>query len=144
MGDVTVDAILVTPLTRVAVAGGDVMHGLKRTDSGYVDFGEAYFSWIDADAIKAWKRHLRMTLNLVVPLGQVRFAFIDPFGNRRIESIGADPYARLTVPPGIWFGFQGLVQPRSLLLNVADLVHDPFEIERAPLDAFELNWDRFL
>ena len=32
-------------------------------------FEEAYFSLIDKDAVKAWKRHKTMTLNLVVPLG---------------------------------------------------------------------------
>ena len=77
MGSISVDQILVTPLERIPLKGGDVLHAMKCTDPGFVDFGEAYFSLIDIDAIKAWKRHLRMTLNIMVPLGAVQFVFIN-------------------------------------------------------------------
>ena len=43
------------------------MHGIKKNDTGYVGFGEVYFSYINPKAVKAWKKHNRMTLNLVVP-----------------------------------------------------------------------------
>jgi len=142
MGAMSVGHILVTPLKRVPVPGGDVLHAMKRTDPGYVDFGEAYFSQIEQGAVKAWKRHLRMTLNLVVPIGMVRIVFMDDQGAMREETIGIDRYARLTVPPGIWFGFKGLAAPCSLLLNVADIPHDPAEIERRQLDAFMFDWER--
>lgn len=140
MGAVTVSDIMVTPLTRVQVAGGDVLHAMKRSDPGYTDFGEAYFSFVEAGAIKAWKRHLRMTLNLVVPVGKVRFVFLDDSGHVREEQVGKDRYVRLSVPPGIWFGFQGLAALESLLLNVADIVHDPAEVERKALDGFAYAW----
>ena len=140
MGSVSVNQILITPLKRIKVAGGDVLHGIKCSDPGYVDFGEAYFSIVEADAIKAWKRHLRMTLNLVVPLGVVFFVFIDEEGAVREEIIGGDWYVRLTIPPGIWFGFKGLSSPYSMLMNVADVPHDPTEIERKNLDEIKYNW----
>lgn len=142
MGSVNVEHILVTPLQRIPLAGGDVLHGLKRGDPGYVNFGEAYFSIIEAGAVKAWKRHLRMTLNFVVPLGVVRFVFMDGERTMREEVVGleAGRYVRLTVPPGIWFGFEGLFAPRSMLMNVADIPHDPVEIERKGLDEIEFNW----
>lgn len=141
MGRLSVDDIIVTPLKRLAVSGGDVLHALKNSDQGYVNFGEAYFSFIEHGAVKAWKRHLRMTLNLVVPVGAARFVFIDNKNNIREELIGEDRYFRLTVPPGIWFGFKGLALPASLLLNVADIPHDPTEVERKSRDAFMINWE---
>ena len=61
--------ILVTPLRLIEVAGGDVLHAMKQTDAGYSGFGEAYFSWVSADVVKAWKRHTQMTMNVVVPVG---------------------------------------------------------------------------
>ena len=140
MGSISVDQILVTPLERIPLKGGDVLHAMKCTDPGFVDFGEAYFSLIDIDAIKAWKRHLRMTLNIMVPLGAVQFVFINDQGVMREEVIGLDRYIRLTIPPGIWFGFRGLVAPFSLLMNIADFPHDPAEIERKELGAFEYQW----
>lgn len=141
MGAVSVSQIIVTPLLRIPASGGDVMHGLKRTDPGYVDFGESYFSLIEAGAVKAWKRHLRMTLNLVVPIGSVSFAFVDEHRRTLKRIAGEQEYVRITVPPGIWFGFKGLAKPYSLLMNVADLPHDPKEIERKEVNSIDFEWD---
>lgn len=142
MGDISVDQILMTPLQRISLLGGDVLHAMKRSDQGFVGFGEAYFSIIEAGAIKAWKRHLRMTLNFVVPVGSVHFVFLDEQGGVREEVLGETHYARLTIPPGIWFGFKGLVSPYSLLMNVADIAHDPAEVERKALDEIQFDWER--
>ena len=64
-----IDNFLITPLGIINTPGGNVMHGMKESDSGFSGFSEAYFSEIDFGAIKAWKRHKEMTLNLVVPVG---------------------------------------------------------------------------
>ncbi|BAO31122.1 hypothetical protein [Sulfuritalea hydrogenivorans] len=133
--------VVVTPLKRVSVDGGDVMHAMKCGDPGFAGFGEAYFSSIERGAVKAWKRHLRMTLNLVVPVGKVRFVLIDDDGAMREELLGPDRYARLTLPPGIWFGFSGLAAPYSLVLNLADIPHDPGEVERKPESEFPIQWE---
>ena len=137
--------ILVTPLRRIEAVGGDVLHGMKQSDAGYTGFGEAYFSWVSAGAIKAWKRHTQMTMNVFVPVGQVRFVFrcvnADGIEEFRVEEIGVDRYARLTVPPGIWFGFQGLNTSQSLLLNIANISHDPNEIERLSLTDINYDWN---
>ena len=142
MGAVALDDILVTPLKRISTDGGDVMHALKNSDQGFNGFGEVYFSWVDQGAIKAWKCHQRMTLNLVVPLGEVRMVFHLPKEKRifRVETIGASRYVRLTVPPGIWFGFQGTTSGSSLLMNVADLEHNPDEVLRKSKSEFSYDW----
>ena len=144
MGSVAVSHIVVSPLKRISVQGGDVLHGLKCSDPGYIDFGEAYFSIIEVGAVKAWKRHLRMTLNFVVPVGSVHFVFLDDQGEVRTHIAGENSYVRLTVPPGIWFGFKGLATPYSLLMNVADIPHDPAETERKGVSDFHFDWDRDL
>ena len=136
--------ILLTPLRRIETNGGDVLHIMNSNDMGYADFGEAYFSWVSAGTVKAWKRHTRMTMNLVVPVGQVRFVFrmINPGGadQFRVEEIGVDRYARVTVPPGIWFGFKGLHTHQSLVLNIASIPHDPNEVERLALADINYIW----
>ena len=141
MGTVGIDDIVVTPLAKIPTGGGDVMHAMKPTDPGYAGFGEAYFSWIAPGEIKAWKRHNRMVMNIVVPLGEVRFVFhLDRENPFRVEEIGVDRYVRLSVPPGIWFGFQGLANPQSLLLNIASIPHDPREVDRLGLSDIPYNW----
>ena len=137
--------ILVTPLSRIDTTDGDVLHAMKQKDPGYYGFGEAYFSWVFAGAIKAWKRHTQMTMNVVVPVGQVRFVFrcanADGIEEFRVEEIGVDRFVRITVPPGIWFGFQGLHTPQSLLLNIANIPHDPNEVERLALTDINYDWN---
>jgi len=145
MGVLNLASIITTPLQRIETVGGDVLHALKSSDMNYAGFGEAYFSWISGGAIKAWKRHLRMTMNIVVPVGNVKFVFrcvdlqtgVQSF---RVEEIGEKNYVRLTVPPGIWFGFQGLDNSQSLVLNIASIPHDPDEVERLSMADCNFRW----
>ncbi len=141
MSHATLTDILVTPLKRISTVGGDVMHALKKSDTGFNCFGEVYFSWVENGAIKAWKCHQKMYLNLVVPLGEICFVFhsTEQKDEFRIEKIGDNCYSRLTVPPGIWFGFKGMGTRSSLLMNVADIEHDPNEVLRK--SAYEFNFD---
>ena len=147
MGVVSLDDILVTPLKRIPTVGGDVMHGLKKSDNGFNGFGEVYFSWVEQGAIKAWKCHQRTTLNLLVPLGEVRFVFFsmeclaEEKEEFRIEELGDNRYSRLTVPPGIWFGFKGLSSDISLLMNIIDLEHDPDEVLKKEISEFDYDWN---
>ena len=142
MGVVSLTDILVTPLRRIPTIGGDVMHALKDSDDGFNGFGEVYFSWVEQGAIKAWKYHQHMTLNLVVPLGEISFVFHikDQENCFRTETIGEEQYIRLTVPPGIWFGFQGRGSGQSLLMNLADMVHEPDEVIRKKTSEIVYKW----
>ena len=142
MGIVSLDDICVTKLKQISTPGGDVMHALKASDSGLKTIGEVYFSWIEPKAIKAWKCHKNMTLNLVVPLGEVRFVFYlaKPKEEFRVETIGAERYVRLTVPPGIWFGFQGNASVSSLVMNIANLEHDQDEVLKKKISKIDYDW----
>ena len=135
------DQIQVNHLRRIFTNGGDVMHALKSTEDSFKGFGEAYFSWVEPGAIKAWKMHQQMTMNLIVPIGEVKFVFHDSANSFfREERIGAQNYQRLTVPPGIWFGFQVYTQTSSLVLNLASIPHDPTEVEHKELEEIQFNW----
>jgi dTDP-4-dehydrorhamnose 3,5-epimerase len=141
LGALNFDDIHLSPLKRISTVGGDVMHGMKSLDAGFKGFGEAYFTWINTGAVKAWKKHTRMTMNIVVPVGMVRFVFYaDERKEFRVEDVGESRYMRLTVPPGIWFGFQGLSAPQNLLLNLANIEHDPDEVSRRDKNSIDYNW----
>ena len=58
--------IVITPLKQFKLEEGDVLHALKSEDNEFKGFKEAYFSTINPRKIKAWKRHLKMTMNLIV------------------------------------------------------------------------------
>ena len=120
---------------------GSVMHALKKSDSGFRNFGEIYFSNIKYKNIKAWKRHTKMTMNLVVPVGRVKFVFYSEEKNIFEEYIlGEDNYNRLTVNPLLWFGFQGMDEGKNLVMNIANIEHDPDEVERKNLMDLKYLW----
>ncbi|BET12287.1 dTDP-4-dehydrorhamnose 3,5-epimerase [Pandoraea sputorum] len=131
---------IVTPLKRILNPKGDVFHGLKATDDTFRGFGEAYFSTVLTGITKGWKRHERMTLNLIVPVGTIEFHLRAGDG-KPTESVrlGDSNYARLTVPPGVWMAFTGIGESLNLLLNVADIPHDPTEAVNVPLESFPLG-----
>ena len=141
-----INGVTTTPLSIIDTQGGDVFHAMKASDHGYSGFGEAYFSTIEPKSIKGWKRHREMILNLVVPIGAVRFILFDDRENHNqfqeiILSIAAG-YSRLTIPPMIWLGFQGLDKQTSLVLNIANIEHSPEEIEHKELDEINFNWSK--
>ena len=140
-----IDNFLITPLGIINTPGGNVMHGMKESDSGFSGFSEAYFSEIDFGAIKAWKRHKEMTLNLVVPIGEIRFVLFDDREdvNNQFQEvvISRDNYCRITVPPMVWFGFKGVSKGSSILLNIANMMHNTKEVERKNIKDIEFNWE---
>ena len=135
-------AITVTPLRKIPVLGGDVLHAIKSSDNEFVGFGEAYFSLIENKMIKGWKKHNVMTMNVIVPVGEVKFVFYDPENEEfRTEVIGSKCYNRITVLPGTWVAFQGLSESRNLILNIASILHDPNEADICDLQDFNFNWE---
>ena len=67
------DIITVKDLKVIPVEGGDVKHFLRSDEKSFNGFCEAYFSFIEKGKIKGWKLHSKMTMNLVVPIGEVGF-----------------------------------------------------------------------
>jgi len=133
-------------LTIIKSNDGSVMHALKKNEDEFISFGEAYFSTVNYNSIKAWKLHTKMTLNLVVPRGEVLFYFLD---NRKDSKsynkferiiLSEHNYFRLTVPPDIWFGFKGLSKDLNLILNIADIIHDPNEVIRKNPSEIDVDW----
>lgn len=141
MGKVNLEDISITPLKTISTDGGNVRHIIKTTDKNFKGFGEAYFSNINSGSIKAWKRHNKMSMNLIVPLGSVKFVFYDDKQSLFLEKeIGEKNYSLITVPPGIWFGFMGTGSSDSIVLNIADIIHDPKEVSRVNHSEIKYNW----
>ena len=147
MGQTGIKGVLLTPLKKIFHPKGDILHGMKKSDQGFVAFGEAYFTKVKFGEIKGWNKHKRMTLNLCVPVGKVVFVVYDDReksktkGNFLLVEISVDAYQRLTVPPGVWLAFKGKGDDINLILNIADMEHDPDEVERLNLEQIEYNWD---
>lgn len=142
----TINGVKLTPLKHIETPGGDVLHAMKNNDPGFAGFGEAYFSAVEPGAVKAWKRHHDMTLNLVVQIGSIRFVIYDDregsstYGVFNEVVLSRDYYYRLTVPPMLWMGFQCVGNVTGMLLNVANIPHDANEVDRKKIDELDFDW----
>lgn len=145
MDQVGIEDIKIVPLKIIPHPLGDIFHALKKSERGFCGFGEAYFSCIGQCKIKAWKKHSQMTLSLIVPVGTIRFVFYDDRENslskmQYFETVASrDNYVRLTIPPNIWMGFQG-IDKENILLNIANMEHDPNEAENIDVDSIKYDW----
>lgn len=142
----SMDGIEITPLKIIEGADGNVMHAIKNSDAQYTQFGEAYFSTVKYQKIKGWKKHSQMVSNLIVPHGEIQFVFYDD----RTDSItkGAyftinlsqHNYQRLTVQPGLWMAFKGLDKEQNMVLNFANICHDPNESANDPVETSNIPY----
>lgn len=141
MGKNILNKIKVKKLKKIKVLEGNIMHVLKKDELKNWSFKEAYFSKIKFNKVKAWKYHKKMTLNLVVPSGKVKFIFYNPENKKfKLIKIGEKKYARISVPPKVWFGFKGLHYPESIILNIANFKHHKKEVKRKEKKEIKFDW----
>ncbi|HIP59086.1 MAG TPA: dTDP-4-dehydrorhamnose 3,5-epimerase [Campylobacterales bacterium] len=134
------DKVILTPLKQIIHPKGDIYHGMKKSDVGYDGFGEAYFSTINKEDIKGWKKHTLMTLNLVVPVGAIEFVVYDEEGKSFFtQTLSQENYQRLTVKPNAWMAFRGIGE-HNILLNLANIEHNPDEALNIPLEEISYEW----
>ena len=147
MDEIDIEGLILTPLKKIHHPKGDILHCLKKSDAEYSSFGEAYFSTINNGEIKGWNKHKKMTLNLIVPFGEVTFVIYDKRESSRSKgeffkvSLSCLNYKRLTVPPGLWLAFKGNGVNTNLILNIASMTHDPDEIEKLDLNKIPHNFE---
>lgn len=144
--DELISGVTLTPLKQIKHEKGDIFHAMKASETSFQSFGEAYFSFVKEGVVKGWKKHNQMLLNIIVPVGEIKFVIHDnrkdSVTNGRFSEITLGPdrmYARLTIEPGLWVAFQGL-KANNCLLNIASLEHNPKEAENIEIDAIKYAW----
>jgi dTDP-4-dehydrorhamnose 3,5-epimerase len=135
------DGVKLTTLKKIHNLKGDILHAMKKSDVGFDGFGEAYFSTINQDDIKGWKKHTQMTLNIVVPVGEIEFVVYNENIKKffRIK-LSQNNYQRLTVEAGLWVAFKGHHR-QNMLLNLASIEHSPSEAFNIDLNKIKYNWE---
>ena len=133
------DGVNLSELKKIANPKGNIFHALKSSDNDFIGFGEAYFSDINKNEIKGWKRHKQMQLNIVVVCGRIKFVVYDESKNEFFTCIlSLDNYFRLTIESGLYMAFMGL-DNNNKLINIASIEHDPTESENRKLNEISYN-----
>lgn len=133
--------LLITELRQISDDRGSILHVLRADESKFTSFGECYLSEVLTGQVKAWKRHDLQTQELVVPVGRIQMVVFDDRegcetrGQVQVLEMGRpDAYYRLRIPPDLWYGFQCISDEPALLVNCADIPHDPAEAEQRPMN----------
>lgn len=140
-----IKGVLALPLKIIPTDGGPVLRMLRPESPLMPNFcdtvGEIYFSEVYHGKVKAWKCHKRQMQTFAVPMGKIRIVLYDD--REHSVSRGAlldmelgrpDAYRLLRIPPGVWYGFQGISAESALICNCVDLPHDPAEGMRKGAD----------
>lgn len=134
------DGVILTPLKQIYHPKGDIFHAMKKSDIGFDGFGEAYFSTINQNDIKGWKKHTKMTLNIIVPVGNIEFVVYDENSKEFFSiKLSHSNYQRLTVKSGLWVAFRGIGE-YNMLLNLASIEHDPNEAINIGIEEIKYEW----
>jgi len=127
---------------------GAVLHVMRADEPEFNKFGECYFSEVLPGKIKAWKRHTLQTQNIAVPVGRIKIVLYKDgdgiLGSKKIEvfELGRpDNYFRMKIPPGIWYGFSCISPEKALIVNCADIPHNPSESETQSIYESTIPYD---
>ena len=133
--------VVLTELKQFPDERGTLLHMLRNDDPTFTTFGECYFSEVLPGAVKAWKLHLEQTQHFCVPVGRIKLVIYDnrkdsiSNGNVQLIHLGRpDSYFRIMIPPGLWYGFTCISKIPALLVNCADIPHNPQESEVRMID----------
>lgn len=129
-----IKGVKIVKLNQIVDSKGSVLHMIKSSSLEFKNFGECYISEINFNTVKGWKLHSKQTQNISVPSGKINMVLYDnredsTSFNQLIEiTLGRpDNYYRITIPPGVIYGFKCLSSPNALLVNCTDIEHDPHE-----------------
>lgn len=136
-----IEGVGLVELRQIVDARGAVLHMLRSDAADFTRFGECYFSEVLPGIVKGWKRHRAQTQNLAVVSGRMRLVVFDERetsptrGAVAVFELGRpDAYARLRIPPGVWYAFGCVSASPALMVNCADLPHEPSDGDTRPLD----------
>ncbi len=143
-----IDGIIKKNLDILASENGEIFHAFHTLRDNEIDLKEVYFSSIRKNSLRAWKLHTKMTLNLLAIYGSVKIVLIDKRENSSTYNeineflLSQNPFFRLKIPPGIWFGFQGVGRKNNILCNFADLHHDKNEVRNCLYGELEYKFKK--
>ena len=118
---------------------GNVIKIINKSSNYYFGFNELYFSQIKKNKIKGWKKHTRMTMNLKVILGKVKFIFSKDQKKFKKIILSDNDHYMLTISKNIFFAFQGL-EKQNTILNFSNIKHSQKECINLPLNQINYNW----
>lgn len=117
---------------------------LRSDDPEFVKFGQAYISTTTPGTIKAFHRHFHKTDHIACVAGQVKLVVVsDDTQELVIWEYHLSPMSPklITVPPGLWHGWQCVGTVEAVLVSVTTDAYDPNNKDEERVPAIENPWN---
>ena len=135
------DEISIKNLSIINNKKGDILKGFLKSDNKTINVKEVYFSEINPKQIKAWKKHNKMTSNLIAVKGEIKIVVQKKDKSFVTEIISKKNYKMISIPPNFWFGFQCISTEAGMLVNISNEEHDDLESDRLDIDKILFDWN---
>ena len=130
--------VIVNEIKEIHTLNSQIFKFMNINDDEYYGFGELYGSIVKKNEVKAWKMQKKNTMNIFVSIGSVKFVFSDKKNIFEIF-LNAKNNKRITVLPGIYYGFKGLVN-KSMIINLIDNIHEEKNNIKKPQNYISFIW----
>lgn len=140
-----INGVIITHPNQIPDNRGTVRHFITNKDIS--DFAECYTTSIYKSIIKGWHGYYTKTLYYCVPIGLIKLVLYDYRKDsptyQEIQEIylGPENYSRVAIPPGILSAFQGVGDPLSLAIIVANEIFDESRTMRFPIENDFIPYD---
>lgn len=147
-----IDGVVVKELAVKVDERGRLMELFRSDDPDLRGFGQVHLTTVYPGVVKAWRRHKKRTDVLTVVAGMVRLGLYDGRSGGKTDGelsqffLGVHSPLRITIPPGVWFGFKGVGAEEALVIAYTDIAHDPKNPDEEYWDPLineiPFDWDR--
>ena len=134
------DEISIKNLSIINNKKGDILKGFLKSDNKTINVKEVYFSEINPKQIKAWKKHNKMTSNLIAVKGEIKIVVQKKDKSFVTEIISKKNYKMISIPPNFWFGFQCISIEAGMLVNISNEEHDDLESDQLDIEKIVFDW----
>tara|TARA_Y100000996_G_scaffold377533_1_gene329657 strand:- start:199 stop:609 length:411 start_codon:yes stop_codon:yes gene_type:complete len=135
------DEISIKNLSIIKNKKGDILKGFLKSDNKTINVKEVYFSEINPKQIKAWKKHNKMTSNLIAVKGEIKIVIQKKDKSFVTEIISKKNYKMISIPPNYWFGFQCISTEAGMLVNISNEEHDDLESDQLDIEKILFDWN---
>lgn len=134
--------IKIRTLAEIKDTRGSVKHFIKSTDDDFVSFGEVYFSTVNFNVVKGWKKNLDVDQNFCCIQGTIKVVIYDDrdysASSGAIQEIvlnSETTHSRLTIPKDLWYSFKCCSEETSTILNLISVPHQLNRVKTLPIDS---------
>lgn len=128
--------VVVTRLKVFEDERGLLKHMMTAEDPDFHGFGQVYCSTVFLRMVKGWHFHKKAYRSYIALSGVIRVALYDERENSPSKGVvqeifmGPINHVRVTIPPGIWSGFQCYADAPGVLCDVVNMPYNPDDSKR--------------